>query len=552
MNKLLTTAAFAMMCVFGTYAQQVIVTNTEGVSTKFSANRVESITFTNVEDPTPETIQFVTAEVSGSSSSVYLTLTEESGNFFETYISSANGVTFLSEGVFTPDPYNSPMTFDSDNRYTFYKEGETSTGVKSGTITVSRAAKIYTIVLDLVLEDERSFKGQYVGELPNYSPILTAECSSAEGYDNNGRVAGEYYVKMHDVNWNWDIVFDFYADPTSTTLPAGVYTYSDTPAAGNYGPKSSISCYGPNFTLKPASPITVAYDGSDIEISGVFNDEVGREITVHYKGAIEFPDPILPDLPEVTFSDFKLVGNYGRNITLEFTSEDGNTTLQLDTYRPDKGVYLDEGVYTINSSSDGFTVSTDVAFSFVKFNTLKEDDKVGFRSGTMTVSREEAIYTVLFDITLVDGRRQQGSYVGELAGLYQPENGILLPNPSDVKILSVNNQLDGEFYLKLNDKDYVYEMVLDLYADASATTLPAGRYNVGKTRTAGNLYSDADVPSSSSITLYIDYHFTSHYAEGSYVDVSYDGDDIVLDIHLVLTYNGKEVDLEYKGTLKTS
>lgn len=54
-----------MMCVFGTYAQQVIVTNTEGVSTKFSANRVESITFTNVENPTPETVQFTSAKVAG-------------------------------------------------------------------------------------------------------------------------------------------------------------------------------------------------------------------------------------------------------------------------------------------------------------------------------------------------------------------------------------------------------------------------------------------------------------------------------------------------------
>lgn len=346
-----------MMCVFGTYAQQVIVTNTEGVSTKFSANRVESITFANVENPTPETVQFTSAKVAGSSSSVYLTLTNEAGNYFETYITSANGVSYLSEGVFTPSPYNTPMTYDSGNRYTFIKEGDKTTGVASGTITVSRVAKIYTIVIDFVLEDERIYKGQYVGELPNYSPILTAECSSAEGYDNNGRVAGEYYVKMHDSSWNWDIVFDFYADPSTTQLPAGTYTYSETPAAGNYGPKSSISCYGPNFSLKPTSPITVTYAGNDYDITGVFTDEIGREVTVHYFGSIDFPDPILPPLADVTFDGFKIVGDYGKNITLEFTSEDENTILQLDVYRPEDGDYLNEGEYTVAYEHDDYAIN---------------------------------------------------------------------------------------------------------------------------------------------------------------------------------------------------
>lgn len=548
MKKLLSTAAFAMMFVFGTYAQQVIVTNTEGVSTKFSANRVESITFTNVENPTPETVQFTKAEVFGTSSCTYLTLTEESGNYFETYICSANGVSFLSEGVFTPNPENIPMTFDSDKRYTYLKEGETTTGVASGTITVSRAAKIYTIVLDLVLEGERIYKGQYVGELPNYSPIMTAECQSAEGYDNNGRVAGEYYVKMHDADWKWDIVFDFYADPSTTMLPAGTYTYSDTPAAGNYGPNSSISCYGPNFSLKPMSPITVTYEDNDYEITGVFTDEVGREVTVHYSGKIEFPDPILPPLAEVTFTGFEQIGDYGRNVTIAFTSEDGNTILQLDVYREEDNDYLDEGEYKISYSHDGYTINIDEGYSFVKFEATKEPTKVGFRSGTMKVSREEKIYTLLFDFILVDGRRQQGCYVGELEGFY-PEKELPLDNPSNVKLVEVNNKIDGEFYLKANDAQWVYEMVLDLYADPTATTLPSGRYNVGNTRTAGTLYSTENVSASSRVDLYSPYNYTSHYGEGSYVDVSYEGEEIVLDIHLILTFTGKEINLHYKGTL---
>lgn len=537
-----------MMCVFGTYAQQVIVTNTEGVSTKFSANRVESITFANVENPTPETVQFTSAKVAGSSSSVYLTLTNEAGNYFETYITSANGVSYLSEGVFTPSPYNTPMTYDSGNRYTFIKEGDKTTGVASGTITVSRVAKIYTIVIDFVLEDERIYKGQYVGELPNYSPILTAECSSAEGYDNNGRVAGEYYVKMHDSSWNWDIVFDFYADPSTTQLPAGTYTYSETPAAGNYGPKSSISCYGPNFSLKPTSPITVTYAGNDYDITGVFTDEIGREVTVHYFGSIDFPDPILPPLADVTFDGFKIVGDYGKNITLEFTSEDENTILQLDVYRPEDGDYLNEGEYTVAYEHDDYAINRNADFSFIQFDATKEKTKVGFRSGTMTVSREEKIYTLLFDITLVDGRRQQGSYVGELEGLY-PDKELLLNDPVEVKLVDVNNKIDGEFYLKAHDAEWIYEMVLDLYADPTATTLPAGRYNVGGTRTAGTLYSDENIYSSSYINLYSPYNYSSHYGEGSYVDVSYEGEDVVLDIHLELIFTGKEVNLHYKGTL---
>lgn len=403
------------MCTFGAFAQQVIVTSSDGLATKFSANRVKDITFTKTGAPEPETVVFNRASVSGTSASVYLTLYAEDGTEFESYICSQTGATFLSEGVFTASPNNEPMTWDNGG-YTSLKLGGTKYDVQAGTITVSRAAAVYTIVVDVTLEGGDAFKGQYVGELPGYSPILTADCSKIDVMDIDGRVPGEFYVKLNDANWNWNIVFDFYAAADAATLPAGTYNFNADNTPGTYGSKSYIECYSPSFNIKPSQPVTVSYSGTDIVIHGVFTDEAGHEITVNYQGPVTFPAPVEPNPNQyegVHFTEFLLDNEINDIVTLQFSNDD--YVMVLDCYRPADSNILDAGVYTVNDSMDEFTIDSYDLYTYI-YPTEDPYEKRGIDSGTMTVSLDGDVYTVLFDF-MVSGQAMKGYYVGQLEGL---------------------------------------------------------------------------------------------------------------------------------------
>lgn len=543
MKQLFTTALLGAMCAFGAYAQQVVVTTSEGATTKFSADRVKEITFVNTGQTVGETVTFNSASISGSTSMVFLYLNAEDGTQLETFICSESNVAWLSEGVFNPSPSNTPMTWDNGG-YTFVTKDGNKQEAVDGTFTVSRIRTEYTIVAELTLEDGSIFKGQYVGELPNYCPVMTADLSNLTVVDNNGRVPGEFYLKLNDTNWNWSVTFDLFAEASATTIPAGTYTRGEAGQPFHYGPLSKIECYSPYFTLEPSEALTVDFVGDEIHISGVFNSENGAEVTINYQGPITYLDPITEE-KIIHFNEFDYM-YYGANVTMKFSNPEWY--MQLDIYRPDSSDYIHTGVYTVTDGMDDFNIDSNNWYTYIS----PADDmyeRLSLESGTMTVSREGQIYTLLFDFVLDDGSTFKGDYIGELEGFGGTPGVMILDNPTSViEKTDVNDLIDGEHYLKLHDAGYGYEMVLDLYADPAEANLPAGTYSISNERVPGSLYFTR-----SSIDIYSPHNLTGvKFAEGSYVTVSYEGSDIVLNIHLVLTENNKVVDLTYTGPLTIS
>lgn len=204
---------------------------------------------------------------------------------------------------------------------------------------------------------------------------------------------------------------------------------------------------------------------------------------------------------------------------------------------PSMGKYLYDGVYTATSKSGEMTVDTDPSYSFVK-----EDGKnTALASGTMNVAITGKEYTITFDFLLADNTPLKGKYVGEMPGNVGKDFTLPTCVAPNVKTTDVNDYVNGEFYLKTNDSAWSYEMAIDFFADADAAKLPAGTYTYSKDNTPGTFGSR------SSLDIYNPSN-TYKFAEGSKVVVSYEGDDIILDMNLI-TDDGRKIDMKYKGSI---
>ncbi len=88
-------------------------------------------------------------------------------------------------------------------------------------------------------------------------------------------------------------------------------------------------------------------------------------------------------------------------------------------------------------------------------------------------------------------------------------------------------------------------MAIDLYADASATAIPAGTYT----------YSTENTPGTFGPKSYIDLYTPNlgnlRFAEGSTVEVSYEGDNITMVFSLEPAGQDKVLKMTYTGPINS-
>ena len=85
-------------------------------------------------------------------------------------------------------------------------------------------------------------------------------------------------------------------------------------------------------------------------------------------------------------------------------------------------------------------------------------------------------------------------------------------------------------------------MALDIFADENATKMPAGTYTYATTKAVGT-FGDR-----SCISLYNPSSSYS-FAEGSTIKISYEGDNIAIELALITT-DGRKMDMNYRGPIK--
>ena len=540
MKKLIAISLLASACATGVVAQNVVVTTSDGTAHKFAAERVKDITFTKIDNPDTDVTVFNSIDATCySSGAVEATFSSEATTKQVTlWIVGPSMGKYLYDGSYTVSSEYGAMTIDSDASYSFIKDGSTKQGLQSGTMNVSIDGKTYTITFDLVAADGTTLKGQYQGAMPGLIgrdvTLPTCEEPKVKTNDLDGRVDGEYYIKMNDSSWKYEMAMDFYAAAGTTALPAGTYTYSsDSKVAGTFGPNSFLDLYSPSSSSRfvDGSTATISYD-DDNNINMVLNlvTDGGRKIDMTYNGAITFP-PF--DAPAITLATGAATSTWssGKNATLEFATADNATKVVMDVYGV-SAPYLETGTYNFTTDNTDMTIDLSDSWSYVQTG----DTKTGFKSGTMTVSASGIEYTIVIDAVLSTGNTFKAEYVGSM-GKYGKDLSL---TPAQPELGSITDQVAGEYYLKMHDTNWSdFEMAIDFFADASTKRLPAGTYTFSNDKTPGtfsrvgyiSLYSPSD---------------TGYYAEGSTVTVLYEGDNLVLDCVLKLE-NGRTVYLNYAG-----
>lgn len=297
MKHLFMTTLLATACTLGASAQSIKVTDAKGVAYKFAAERVRDITFAKVNASDVIDFSSITARAYSSGAVEATFSSADSPKTVTLWIVGPSMGKYLYDGVYTVSSAAGAMTIDAAPSYSFVKENGASTALKSGVMNVAISGKEYTITFDLILADDSGLKGKYIGEMPGTVgkdfTLPVCEAPTVKTTEVNDYVKGEFYVKMNDAAWSYEMVIDFFADANATKLPAGTYTYATDKSAGTFGTRSSIDIYNPscNYKFATGSTVRVSYDGDNIvmEIALVTTD--GRKIDMTYRGAIAFPAP---------------------------------------------------------------------------------------------------------------------------------------------------------------------------------------------------------------------------------------------------------------------
>lgn len=390
---------------------------------------------------------------------------------FDMYGSSAEART-LTAGTYTVASGNGLSTIDP--AYSYYNNVK----LKSGTMIVADNEGELTIKFDFVLVDDSIVKGYYKGRM-NEMHYTTADCVLVTP---NEAEENEYYFKFADEpKYRFDAVVNLFSDGTPLPSP-GEYIYNralKTP--GNFGSRTSADVMYGNLTgsLSDATLKISKGDGDNytFDMCFVFGEgDAAQKVFITYTGEIKdnrtpAVDPE-PETPKYKLANFS---SYGTNEYLvTFSDADETTTFALDMYTGTTGMAA--GTYTISGANTPMTIDP-------KFSELN-GTRGGIKSGTVVVTENAGVFKFVFDLVLSDDTPLKGEFEGKM-------NEFTF-KASKCELITPNNPGENEYFFRLNDAKYKFELSLNLFSDS--TPLPApGTYLYSKASTAPGTFGSRSI-----------------------------------------------------------
>lgn len=477
MKHFFTLAVLCGACAVTAQAQSVVIVDKDGLPHKFCTDYVKDITFVK-QEPQIETekVEFTNAAVDPYTNNATLTLTAADGSSLVLDIYTATDYNYFKAGTYTVQETQGDWIVLAGSESYRKKQG-VDIPLKEGTVKFENDKAEYTISVDIILKNNTKIEGSYKGVLNDYSQYVDTKAAFIKQQAINDPVDGEFYFYIADNDYTWELRMDFFCSPDAKELTPGTYTFSETPVAGNFGPKSTLDSYRPSYNSKVQGSATITADGDNTKANMLLTLANGRVYNVTFDGKIQYLEAPKPQLP--VFSSIKLEPYSYGNVTITLTDADGNN-LVLDCYGPETAQYLMPGTYNVATTDNEW----EIMIKYSSYETTLPDDKTEKReikSGSLVVSRDGLIYTLTADITLEDDSKVTGVYTGELPA-YSPLTAV---TATDASQGNINDPIPGEFYIKVHDDNYTFDGQLDFFADADATTLPAGSYTFSETPTPG-------------------------------------------------------------------
>lgn len=261
----------------------------------------------------------------------------------------------------------------------------------------------------------------------------------------------------------------------------------------------------------------------------VMNDGTSHKFNADYIQEIRFTDDQQAGEENIVFNSmtYNYYG-YG-NFWGEFVS--GGKTLDLDMYGPEDAPFLLPGTYTVGASEGNYIDTGDwSSYTADGVTTL-------LSAGTVTISDNNGVYTFDIDLLLANGQALKAKYEGLIGGAF---SSLLKYNIQNANY-NGNPNPAGEFYINMSAYNPNIEMALDIFADADATVLPAGKY----------VYSKDNTPGTFNNKSYVDLwgpYSSNRMKEGSEVNVTVDGNVYTFDMTLLLE-DGRTAYINYTGEI---
>lgn len=462
--KRLSAIAFALTALASSaVAQSIVVVDKDGNQHKFCTDYVQDITFEVIDNrPNYSFSQIDVNPYGGVNVGLELKTAEGVTAAFDLYMADPSVI--LADGTYTFGATEGNRIDISDSQWTYFSpDGTAKQAFKSGTMTISHNSEaVYTISFEAVLADGSGVLGSYEGKLNKMSPIVDVKLTTIKQVDINDPKSGEFYLRLSDVTYNYEAVFDLFCEAGTTAVADGTYTLAETNAALTFSAKTGIDIYNPYAQLKITSPIEVKTEaGVTTMTTTVVDGEITYNITA--EGAIEY---LAPKTPEGVKYNMNLSKWNCGNIALKFTAAD-QPTVELDVYFDPKAEFFYGGTYGLSSSDPQYIDASSVRYTSV--------DGKAITAGSMIVEHKGNDYTVTFEFTY-DGDKTIKGYFQGVPNDFYPIRDIEI---TGVKALANDGLKDGEFYLKFNDSGYNYEGQFDLFCAPGSTTVADGTYTLG-------------------------------------------------------------------------
>lgn len=231
MKRLYTLASALAFGATALMAQTMIVVDKSDNQYRFGVDRIAQITFEEAVEPAVEVKPtFISPYGGGNVNFVFQDA--NGGTMISLDFYGTTEATYLEAGTYNVDPSNAPFTIDPAYS-NFYPTGGPEGGseaIASGKMIVEDNEGVYTFNIDLTTAAGTEIKAHYEGTLDSYTShpaeitVKEVTMSACKYGSKNEMAAGEYYLKLNDANWNYEMTLDLFADPASTFLPAGTYT----------------------------------------------------------------------------------------------------------------------------------------------------------------------------------------------------------------------------------------------------------------------------------------------------------------------------------------
>lgn len=465
-----------------------------------------------------------------------VTLTEESNAYqlsLDFYYD--RDAKWLPAGTYTIGSGASEGMVDNDVSYTYFwlRNEDKVLALSSGAVTVSLDENhVYDITAEFTT-DEGEFKAVYKGEIEGFSFSYDFTATSAKRIEINNEIPGEYYLKLNDNNWGYELTLDLFADPSSATLPEGTYTVGTDKVPGTVGPASCIDIYSPSSQERFAAgtvEVTKAENIYTLDIRLANAD--GYAIVGSFTGEIADMER-KPNVTEIAMesADARLYGGYtARNATLKLYK--GEDVLELDIYYDINAKYLPAGTYTIGSGSSAGMIDNSPSYTSFTYN----GTKLSLTSGTVEIAIIDGLYDIVAEFP-TDAGQFRLTYKGAVDGFAMYYD----LSATSARRVEVNNEVAGEYYIRLNDTNWKFELALDIFADPASSTLPEGTYTVSAGTDPGS------IGPASGIDIYQPFNAQLRFATGTVV-VTKAGDVYTFDMNLA-DADGYELKGQFTGTI---